>query len=154
MVVGVLQRCLLTVEHVAAGDRRQHRGHRGLADLATAALAVPLQELGERRDPGGADEVEQLLARFREMLAKAGLDLLARALQLGAKNVGDQVEQPPHDGARPGASLDRADVGQVALDDEMANRALRDGVARADHGLVGQGLDAHRGRRRPWRAAG
>ena len=72
-VVGVLQRCVRRRKHMVVPARRQDRRDGGLADIATQAPTVPLDQLVERGDAFPPDEVVQLLARVREMLAEVGV---------------------------------------------------------------------------------
>ncbi len=132
VVVGVLQDGLLAVEDVSELLAGQHRRDGGLADVAAASGAVPLDDLAERRELAGAHGVEQLGAVHREVLAQRGA---GRDAALGEQRL-EQRNARPAAGARLRACLDGADVGQRVFVDRFTYRRLAQVVTRADLGIV------------------
>ena len=133
-VVGVLQPEVAIVEHVLVPGRGEDRGHRGLADLAARAAAVPGEQRVEGAEPVHADEVEELLPGVREVLAEVVGDRLAGPLHLPGEQLAEQRHAGAAAGAGGGGGLDRPDRGQLLLADGLADDALGHVVAGADGG--------------------
>ena len=134
-VVGVLQAGVGRVEHVLVPQRGQHRRHRRAADLATPAPPPARDELVEGAYPADPDDVEELLAGEREVLAEALVDGDARLLQLVVEDRRAQRDAAAAAGAGLGGGLHLADRGEAAVVDGGADRALGHVVAVADRRL-------------------
>ncbi|SKV37698.1 Uncharacterised protein [Mycobacteroides abscessus subsp. abscessus] len=143
VIVGVLQPGLLAFQDVIAGRRSQDGRHGGLADIATSALAVLGNELGEGPDSGRLHHLEQLGTRLLEMLTQR-LGLLDA---LGRKNLLEHGNAATARGSGTGCRLQSGHIGG-ALTDGCADRPLGHGVARADLRIVGQ--RAHADLRTRW----
>src|ERR1700691_4427986 len=70
VVVGILQRGLLTVENVVGTGGGQDRSNNGFADIATLSAAEALQQAREGPDLGDGDDFEKLCTRLAEVLAQ------------------------------------------------------------------------------------
>ena len=138
VVVAVLQRRLLAVEDVPLVEARQDRGDDGLADVAAAPRTVLLDQLGERRDAGHPDDVEQLRAGLAEVLAQGRAD---RHSALGQQGL-EQRNAGAAAGSGLGAGLDAGDVGESLVGDGVADVVLGHRQARADLGIAWQRADA------------
>src|SRR2546425_2426375 len=141
MIVGVLQRRMPGLEDhlVPAGgeDRRDRR----LADVAAFALAVPRDQLIEGADAIHLHQVEELLARVREVLAEVVGDRDALLLEL---QVDERLGERPAAAAAGralGGFLQRAERRAAGLHG-IADLSLRDAVAGADQRRVRQRVDA------------
>ena len=140
VVVGVLQRGLLAVEDVAVAQRREHRGHRRLADLAApAACRASASSSANDRDaarpargrtaPGGCRRSARTGGR-RPRCRPCGSSSSSSSLSSGT--------QPPQPVPALVQALMRGDVVERRRAIARADRALGDVVARADVGAVGQ----------------
>src|SRR6185437_5333794 len=137
VIVGVLQRRLLTVEDVLGTGGGQDRGDGRLADVAAGPAAIPFDQSGEGAQAAGLDDLEQFGAGLGEVLAQRFRDLDAFG--------GEQLRQQGHArsarGARGGAALEIRDSAG-AVGDGRTQLCLGDVVAGADLRVVGQCADA------------
>ena len=132
---------MLGHQDVLIPQRGEDRRHRRLADVAAAALAVGDEGCVEALDAPDLDEVEQALARVREVLAEVVVHREAACLELGIEYLLHQGRAAAAGGARLGAFLQRADGG-IARVDCRAERTLADVVAGANDRTRRQQIDA------------
>src|SRR5574341_2196184 len=87
MVVRVLQRRVLGLEHHLVPARGEDRGDRRLADVAAASAAMLGDDLVEGSELAELDEMKQFLARMGEVLAEVAVDAEAALLHLGVQDL-------------------------------------------------------------------
>src|SRR6185437_98859 len=152
VVVGILQRRTVAGEDELVPAGREDGGDCGLADVAAEPQGSTVSGVGFGLDCGAAaclpdavlrehfleaseaahpDEMEQLLPRVAEMLAKMVLERDAAELQLRVQDLLHQRCAAAAGASGSGARPDGAHGGAAAFD-RRADRSLADVVAGAD----------------------
>nr|KGD10729.1 putative nitrite reductase (NAD(P)H), large subunit [Burkholderia pseudomallei] len=147
VIVRILQRRVLLLQHELVPARCEDAGDGRLADVAAEAAPVLLQKRAERLEPLDAHHVIELLARIRKVLAQVVVHGEALLLHLGLQHLRDERHAAAARRARAGAALQRAEARRAARH-RLAKLRLRHVVARADLRGVGQRIDAERRFRR------
>src|SRR5699024_3954578 len=143
VVVGVLQRSQLLADRAVQlpggrAERGEDRCDHRPADRAAAPGAESGHDLGEGVLASVLDQLVQLSARHREVLAHGGGDRDAGALVLLVQELGQSRDAGAAHRAGRRALLDLADGGAAVLGDRAADGAGIDVVARAHHRVVRQ----------------
>ena len=142
VVVGVLQRRLVALQHELVPARGEHRRDGRFADVAAHTSAVLVDQCVEGLHLADAHQVIQLLARVREVFAQVVVYRDAADRELGFQHLrATSGAQPPHDVAAFVAFFN-APMRRAAGFDGGADRTFRDVVARTD--LRRRGVRQHR----------
>ena len=143
VVVGVLQRCVCGLQHMAVPTGREDGRHGGFADVAAAAAAMLLDQVLERGDAFDANEVVELLAGMWKVLAEVCVDGHAELFEFPVQHLRDEGRAAAAAGAGFGVAADGAEGG-CAIAYGGGNRAFRNVVAGADLHAVRQRVDGPR----------
>ena len=141
IVVGVLQRRMLGLEHVLVPAGGQQRADGRFTYFTAVALAVLRQQLVEGLDAFHADQVVQLLTRVSKVLAQVVVDFDALFRQLGVQHLGHQRNTAAAAGTGFGFRLQRRH-GVAAFIDGGDEHAFGDVEAGANLGAVRQFIHA------------
>ncbi len=143
VIIGVLQRGVLRLEHVLIPAGGQQRTDGWFTHFTAVTLAVFLQQLVEGFDAFHADQVIQLLARVSEVLAQVVVHFNALFRQLGVEHLGDQWDTTAAAGTGFGFGLQRRH-GVATLIDGRNQHAFGDIEAGANLCAVWQFIDTNR----------
>ncbi len=143
VVVGVLQRSVLRLEHVLIPAGGQQRTDGRFTDFTPVALAMFLQQFVEGFDAFHADQVVQLLARVSEVLAQVVVHFDTLFRQFGVEHLGDQRDTAAAAGTGFGFGFQRRH-GMAALVDGGDQHAFGDIEAGANLRAVRQFIDTNR----------
>jgi hypothetical protein len=135
---------VVLLQHELVPARREDAGRGGLADVAAQALAVPGQQVVEAADLAHADQVVQLLARIREVLAQVVVHAMPRLAISAFITWPTSGTQPPQVAPALVQALISATV-QAPAAHGRADLGLGHVVARADLRRVGQRVHAEAG---------